>query len=169
MNTPDVLPAVQSFLARPAKMLIGGQWREAASGESIDALDPATGKTIGTFPAGGAADADDAVRAARRAFIGPWRKITPYERGRLLQKAAGLIEKHARGTRAAHHARKRQAAVGGEEGSRHRGELDRVLRRLDDEAARRDDPASRCRGSFSTTPCASRSASSPASRRRTTR
>jgi acyl-CoA reductase-like NAD-dependent aldehyde dehydrogenase len=61
----------------------------------MDAIDPATGKVIGRFPAGGAADADEAVSAARRAFIGPWRKITPYERGRLLQKTAALIEKNA--------------------------------------------------------------------------
>jgi acyl-CoA reductase-like NAD-dependent aldehyde dehydrogenase len=95
MNTPAVLPAVQSFLARPARMLIAGQWRAAASGKTMDAIDPATGRAIGTFPSGGAADADEAVHAARRAFSGPWRKITPYERGRLLQKAAALIEKNA--------------------------------------------------------------------------
>src|SRR6266550_64345 len=53
MTTPNVLPAVQSFLAKPAKMLIGNQWREAASGEWIESPDPATGKTIGKFPAGG--------------------------------------------------------------------------------------------------------------------
>jgi aldehyde dehydrogenase (NAD+) len=95
MKTPDVHPAVKSFLAKPARMLIGGQWREAASGETMEAIDPATGKAIGRFPSAGAADAEEAVLAARRAFIGPWRKITPYERGRLLQKAAALIEKNA--------------------------------------------------------------------------
>ena len=45
------------------------------------------------FPAGGQADADEAVGAARRAFPA-WKKVTPYDRGRLLQKAASLIEKH---------------------------------------------------------------------------
>jgi acyl-CoA reductase-like NAD-dependent aldehyde dehydrogenase len=94
MNAPAPLPAVQSYLSRPLRMLIGGQWREAASGESMDAMDPATGKVIGKFPAGGEADANEAVGAARRAFTGSWRKMTPYERGRLLQKTATLIEKH---------------------------------------------------------------------------
>lgn len=94
MNTPNTLPAVQSFLAKPAKMLIGNQWLEAAGGEWIESPDPATGKTIGKFPAGGKVDVDRAVNAARRAFNGSWRKISPYERGRLLQKAAALIEKH---------------------------------------------------------------------------
>jgi aldehyde dehydrogenase (NAD+) len=95
MNVPSTLPAVQSFLSKPAKMLIGGEWRDAASGELIDVIDPATGQAIGKFPAGGKADVDLAVTAARRAFKGAWRKITPYERGRLLQKAASLMEEHA--------------------------------------------------------------------------
>src|SRR5579862_4382201 len=86
--------AVQAFLAKPAHMLIGGQWREAASGERLESIDPATGKAIGSFPAGDKADANEAVSAARRAFNGAWRKISPYERGRLLQKAASLIEKY---------------------------------------------------------------------------
>ena len=94
MKVPDALPAVQSFLASPSKMLIGGQWRDAASGETIDSIDPATGNVLARFPAGDVADVDAAVCAARRAFIGPWTRLSPYERGRLLQKAAGLMEKH---------------------------------------------------------------------------
>jgi phenylacetaldehyde dehydrogenase len=90
---PELLPAVRSFLAKPAKMLIGGQWRNAASGETLPSLDPATGETLASFPAGAPADANEAVSAARRAFPA-WKKITPYDRGRLLQKAAALIEKH---------------------------------------------------------------------------
>jgi aldehyde dehydrogenase (NAD+) len=94
MNVPSLSPAVQSFLAKPGRMLIGAQWCDAASGETIDSMDPATGKTIGKFPAGGETEVNLAVRAARSAFKGAWRKITPYERGRLLQKAAALLEKH---------------------------------------------------------------------------
>jgi acyl-CoA reductase-like NAD-dependent aldehyde dehydrogenase len=85
-------PSVQAFLDKPAKMLIGGEWRESAAW--IDSIDPARGKAIGKFPAGTEADADLAVKAARKAFNGPWRKTTPYERSRLLQKAASLMEKH---------------------------------------------------------------------------
>jgi acyl-CoA reductase-like NAD-dependent aldehyde dehydrogenase len=94
MTSNHVLPAVQAFLARPGKMLIGADWRAASDGQRLDSFDPATGLVLGTVPAGAAADADAAVAAARRAFQGPWRKITPYERGRLLQKAAALIEKN---------------------------------------------------------------------------
>ena len=59
MKTPDVLPEVKSFLAKPSRMLIGGQWREASSGETIAAIDPATGNVIGHFPAGSEAYALD--------------------------------------------------------------------------------------------------------------
>jgi acyl-CoA reductase-like NAD-dependent aldehyde dehydrogenase len=89
----ELLPAARAFLAKPARMLIGGQWREAASGEALASADPATGETLAMFPAGGQVDADEAVGAARRAFP-TWKKVTPYDRGRLLQKAASLIEKH---------------------------------------------------------------------------
>jgi phenylacetaldehyde dehydrogenase len=89
----ELLPAARAFLAKPARMLIGGQWRDAASGEALASADPATGETIALFPAGGQADADEAVGAARRAFPA-WKKVTPYDRGRLLQRAASLIEKH---------------------------------------------------------------------------
>ena len=94
MNIPQALPAVTAFLSKPRRMLIGGEWREAASGEWVETPDPATGKTIGRFPAAGPDDAGAAVAAARRAFRGPWRKLTPYERGRLLQKVASAIESH---------------------------------------------------------------------------
>jgi aldehyde dehydrogenase (NAD+)/phenylacetaldehyde dehydrogenase len=94
MYTPDPLPSVKTFLSKPAKMLVGNRWLEAASGESIQSPDPATGKQLGSFPAGAEPDVEEAVKAARRAFNGPWRKMTPYERGRLLQKAAALIEKN---------------------------------------------------------------------------
>ena len=95
MNVPAPLSAVTEFVALPRKMLIGGKWVAAESGALLESPDPATGKTLGSFPAGDRADVDQAVAAARAAFDGPWRKVTPYERGRLLQKAAALMEKHA--------------------------------------------------------------------------
>src|SRR5688500_8093303 len=95
MNTPTVLPAVESFLAQPRRMLIGGKWLESAAGDWIDTPDPATGKTIGKFPGGGEADVNAAADAARRAFRGPQRKSTLYGRGRPLQTVPVLIESRA--------------------------------------------------------------------------
>jgi acyl-CoA reductase-like NAD-dependent aldehyde dehydrogenase len=95
MSATAVLPAVTEFISKPRRMLIGSEWRDAAGGEWIETPDPATGKTIGRFPAGGQADVDAAVVAARKAFRGAWKKLTPYERGRLMQKVASAIESHA--------------------------------------------------------------------------
>ena len=92
MKTPILLLEVQAFLAKPQRLLIDGHWRDAASAQFLDAIDPATAQIIGSIAAGDKFDIDEAVKAARRAFKG-WKKVTPYDRGRLLQKLASLIEK----------------------------------------------------------------------------
>jgi phenylacetaldehyde dehydrogenase len=80
---------------RPRQMLIGGEWRDAASGATLPTYDPATGEVLAQVAEGSREDIDLAVRAARRAFeSGPWPKVTPSERGRLLWKLADLLEAH---------------------------------------------------------------------------
>ena len=74
------------------RMLIDGEWRDAASGEVIEARDPADGRLLATIPKGGAADIDAAVTAARRAFEGPWSRFTPFERQALLLRIAERVE-----------------------------------------------------------------------------
>lgn len=61
--------------------------------ESVDgtmqAFDPATGQPIAQFSCAGAGDVDRVVDAARFAFEeGPWRKMRPFERGRIMQRIA---------------------------------------------------------------------------------
>ena len=81
---------------QPIKMLIGGQWVAAASGKTFETLNPATGKTLAQVAEGDAEDINRAVVAARKAFeSGPWPKMTPSQRGRLLWRVAELIEEHA--------------------------------------------------------------------------
>ncbi|MCV5185499.1 aldehyde dehydrogenase family protein, partial [Escherichia coli] len=55
----------------------------------------ATGEQFAEVAAGDETDVDAAVKAALRAFQGPWSKITPAERGRLLYRVAELIEARA--------------------------------------------------------------------------
>jgi phenylacetaldehyde dehydrogenase len=87
---------VRRFLDQPRRMLIGGQWVESRTGETLESVDPATGRPLTTIPRGDAADVDQAVRAARAAFeSAAWREITPIDRGRLLDRLADLIEEHA--------------------------------------------------------------------------
>src|SRR5207253_10033836 len=58
--------------------------------------DPATEDPIGDVPFGEAEDIDRAVAAARAAFDdGPWQKITPMERGRMITRLGDLILENA--------------------------------------------------------------------------
>lgn len=76
--------------------LIDGKWVSARSGETISVVSPSDGATFAELAAGGVADIDAAVRAARKAFDGgSWSKLTAAERGRLLLKLGHLITEHA--------------------------------------------------------------------------
>ncbi len=74
------------------KMLIGGEWREAASGETFATEDPSTGEKLADVASAGEADVDAAVAAARAAFEGPWSKVKPAERAGMINRLADLIE-----------------------------------------------------------------------------
>ncbi|MFB1042493.1 aldehyde dehydrogenase family protein [Streptomyces chrestomyceticus] len=60
-------------------MYIDGGWRPAAGPDTIDVVNPADERVIGTVPAGTAQDVDAAVRAARAALPG-WARTAPAER-----------------------------------------------------------------------------------------
>ena len=74
------------------RMFIGGEWVDAASGETFESDNPFTGKPWALIPKGGAQDADRAVRAAHKAFTsGDWPKLNPSKRGALLRKLGDLV------------------------------------------------------------------------------
>ena len=86
---------VTSFVGKKQKMLINGKWVEAASGKTFPTYNPATGEVLSHVAEGDREDIDRAVKAARAAFEkGPWAKISPSERGRMMWRLADLIEKH---------------------------------------------------------------------------
>jgi acyl-CoA reductase-like NAD-dependent aldehyde dehydrogenase len=95
--TIQTQPVQNTFLQQqPIKLLIGGQWVASASGKTFETLDPSTGKVLATVAEGGVEDINRAVSAARKAFeSGPWPRMTPSQRGRLLLKVADLIEQNA--------------------------------------------------------------------------
>lgn len=79
----------------PAKVLIGGEWRDARSGKTFETIDPATGTVLARLPACGAEDVDAAVAAARAAFkAGVWSGLHPSERKAALGRLAALIEEN---------------------------------------------------------------------------
>ncbi len=96
IRKPALGSAAAAFLAKQHQLLIDGKWVDARSGETFSVEDPATQEVIGHVPAGDRADIDLAVAAARRAFeSGPWSRISPGDRSRLVWKLADLLEEHA--------------------------------------------------------------------------
>ena len=93
ISTTQIDPRVLSFLEKPRKMLINGKWVDAVSGKTFPTYDPSSGEVLAQVAEGDRADIDLAVKSARKAFDeGPWRKMTPSERGRLIWKLADLID-----------------------------------------------------------------------------
>ncbi|CAD7698343.1 unnamed protein product [Ostreobium quekettii] len=91
----DVNPAQILRNVRP-KLLIDGDFVDAASGKTFPVLDPRTEDVIAQVAEADAADVDRAVGAARRAFdSGPWRKMSGRQRGRVLSRLADLVEERA--------------------------------------------------------------------------
>src|SRR5579862_4044727 len=99
MTTPMTVTVdsrVEEFTRAPRKLFIDGQWTEAASGKTFETPNPATGETLAHVAEGDAEDINRAVRAARAAFDGgPWSRMTPSERGRIIWKIGDLILQHA--------------------------------------------------------------------------
>jgi phenylacetaldehyde dehydrogenase len=85
---------VEAFVATPRQLFINGQWTDAASGKTFDTPDPATGETLARVAEGDAEDINRAVRAARAAFEGPWSRMSPSERGRIIWRIGDLILEH---------------------------------------------------------------------------
>jgi succinate-semialdehyde dehydrogenase/glutarate-semialdehyde dehydrogenase len=69
---------------------IDGKWRPAGSGKSLDVINPATEERIATLAHAGIADLDEALAAAAKGFAA-WRAVSPYERSKIMRKAAGLV------------------------------------------------------------------------------
>jgi aldehyde dehydrogenase (NAD+) len=96
MATPQAVATARHPYANAQKkrMLINGEWVESASGKTFESRNPATSDLLATVAEGDKEDIDRAVKAARRAFEGPWSRFKPYERQRLLLKLADLVEMH---------------------------------------------------------------------------
>ena len=91
----DTQFARPEFLDGAKRLLIGGRWVPAASGEEFDTYNPANGSVISKLARGGAVDVDRAVTAARAAFEGQWSHWTPNQRQQLLLRINDLVLKHA--------------------------------------------------------------------------
>ena len=80
-------------MSSPRKILIDGKWGNTLSEQTFPTFNPATGDVLCQVPDGQKEDIDRAVKAARHAFEqGPWRTLTPSERGKCLWRLADLME-----------------------------------------------------------------------------
>src|SRR4051795_9689246 len=76
------------------KILVGGEFVDSVSGETLDVIAPATGEAIAEVPRCRADDVDRAVEAAKKA-LPEWLEKTPKERSELLHKLADVIDDNA--------------------------------------------------------------------------
>ena len=74
----------------PSQVLINGQWRAGASGETLALRNPSDGSLLAQIARGNAADVDAAVAAAQAALAGDWGRLTATERGRILHKMSAI-------------------------------------------------------------------------------
>jgi len=88
------IPAfARTFMSTPRQLFIDGNFSGAVSGKTFPVYDPSTGEVMAQVAEGDRADIDRAVRAARKAFDGgPWRTMSPSERGRMLYRLADKLE-----------------------------------------------------------------------------
>ncbi|HHY68190.1 MAG TPA: aldehyde dehydrogenase family protein [Alicyclobacillus sp.] len=96
LELPAVSESVRRFVGEgPKRLLVGGRWIPSQSGRCFETLDPATGDVLTTVYEAGEEEVEAAVQAARRALDGPWKSLSPAERGRLLWRLSDLLEAHA--------------------------------------------------------------------------
>lgn len=80
---------------RAVRHLIGGEWTNSVDGATFQTRDPHDGALLGTVARGGAEDGRRAITAARSAFDeGPWARMTPKERHRVLHAVADAVDAH---------------------------------------------------------------------------
>jgi succinate-semialdehyde dehydrogenase/glutarate-semialdehyde dehydrogenase len=75
-------------------LLIDGAWTPAAGGRTLTVLNPATGEGIGSVAHADTSDLDRALAAAEKGFA-TWRKVSAYDRSKLMRKAADLLRERA--------------------------------------------------------------------------
>ena len=75
-------------------LFIDGAWTAAASGKTIAVVNPATGEPVGAVAHAERPDLDRALTAAEKGFA-TWRKISAYDRSKIMRKAADLLRDRA--------------------------------------------------------------------------
>jgi len=72
------------------QLYIDGHWREGAAARKLPVLNPATGEVMGELACAESADLEEVAEAANRGFD-VWRKISAFDRYKMMRKAAQLL------------------------------------------------------------------------------
>lgn len=73
---------------------INNEFVKGVDGKTFEVINPSTEKVIVSVHEATEKDVDIAVAAARKAFDGEWRHVTPEQRGKYLVNLANLVEEH---------------------------------------------------------------------------
>jgi aldehyde dehydrogenase (NAD+) len=94
---PESAALAQSWLKERNSfhLFINNRWVKPASGQYIESINPATGKSLARVASAHKADVDTAVAAAQAAFTS-WSRTPGHVRARYLYALARTIQKHAR-------------------------------------------------------------------------
>ncbi len=84
--------SAREFVDAPHRLLIGGEWVDAADGRTFETIDPATGEPICEVAHAGGDDVQRAVQAARAALDGPMRKLSAAKRAGMIYALAELVK-----------------------------------------------------------------------------
>ncbi|OBT74465.1 hypothetical protein VF21_06566 [Pseudogymnoascus sp. 05NY08] len=79
---------------QPTGLFINNEFVKGVDGNTFEVINPSTEEVITSVHEATEKDVDIAVAAARKAFEGPWRKVTPEDRGKLLVTLSTLVEKN---------------------------------------------------------------------------
>ena len=77
-------------------LFIGGEFVAPEDGRYFETINPATEQTLSSIALASAADVDKAVRAARKAYNGPWSKMSAADRGKYIFRIARILQERAR-------------------------------------------------------------------------
>jgi succinate-semialdehyde dehydrogenase / glutarate-semialdehyde dehydrogenase len=75
-------------------LYIDGSWCPSASGDTLPVVNPANANQIGTVARAARPDLDRALEAAHKGFH-VWRKVSAFDRAKIMRKAAGLLRERA--------------------------------------------------------------------------
>ncbi len=77
-------------------LFIGGEFVAPADGRYFESINPATEETLSSIALASDADVDRAVKAARKAYNGPWSKLSAADRGKYIYRIARILQERAR-------------------------------------------------------------------------